>query len=77
MSGNDEKMEVEGKVVEAVKGGFRIELPSNPDGPPNIVMGHLAGKLRKNNIKIVPGDKVKIEISPYDMTKGRITFRLK
>jgi translation initiation factor IF-1 len=71
-------MEVEGVVVEAVKGKFRVKIPSvKPGGTDLYVLGYLAGKLRKNFIKIVPGDKVKIEISPYDVTSGRIVFRLK
>ena len=67
----EEGVTVEGVVTEALKGGkFRVELPSG-----HKVMGHLAGKLRLNQIKIVVGDKVQIELSPYDPEKGRITFR--
>jgi translation initiation factor IF-1 len=73
-------IEVEGIVREALKGKFRVEITperADPNATPVYVLGHLSGKLRQNFIKIVPGDKVKIEISPYDITRGRITFRLK
>jgi translation initiation factor IF-1 len=71
-------IEIEGIVREAVKGAFRIEIPAkSADGKPHFVLAHLAGKLRKNFIKIVPGDRVKVEVSPYDINRGRITFRLK
>jgi translation initiation factor IF-1 len=65
-------IEVEGVVTEAVKGGFRVELDSG-----HKLLCHLGGKLRKHYIRVVPGDKVTVELSPYDMTKGRITYRQK
>ena len=66
-------IEVEGTVREALPSAkFRIELAN---GVP--VTGHLGGKLRKNYIRILPGDKVRVELSPYDLTKGRITYRMK
>jgi translation initiation factor IF-1 len=66
-------IEVEGIVTEALPGAkFRVNLSN---GVP--VMGHLGGKLRKNFIRILPGDRVRVELSPYDLTKGRITFRMK
>jgi translation initiation factor IF-1 len=78
----EEGFEIEGIVTEALKGKFRIRAV--PEGeqidPDNLgieVLGHLAGKLRKHYIKIVPGDRVKVEVSPYDLTRGRITFRMK
>lgn len=81
MSNKDEAVELEGVVVEALRGNFRVEIDnlsgSDPDAPKHEVMAHLAGKLRKNFIKIVPGDRVKVEVTPYDIGKGRITFRLK
>lgn len=78
MSEKEEALELEGVVVESLKSKFRVEIPSNnPEAPAHIVLAHLAGKLRKNYIKIVPGDKVKVEVSPYDLTRGRITFRTK
>ena len=68
----EEAIETEGTVIEAVKGGFRVELDSK-----HIVLCRLGGKLRKHYIRVIPGDKVTVEISPYDMSKGRITFRHK
>ena len=66
-------IELEGKVVEALPGSrFKIELENG-----HIVEGILSGKMRKNNIKVILHDKVKIEMTPYDLTKGRITFRYK
>jgi translation initiation factor IF-1 len=66
-------IEVEGTVTEALPSAkFRVELSNGIS-----VMGHLGGKLRKNFIRILPGDRVRIELSPYDLTKGRITFRMK
>jgi len=51
---------------------FRVKLPNGSD-----VLAHISGKMRKNFIRIVPGDKVTVELSPYDLTKARITFREK
>jgi translation initiation factor IF-1 len=66
-------IEVEGTVMESLRGAqFRIELPN---GMP--VTAHLGGKLRKNYIRVLPGDRVRVELSPYDLTKGRITYRMK
>ena len=68
----EELIEVEGTVVEALPNTmFRVEIQEG-----HIVLAHLGGKLRKHYIRILPGDKVKIELSPYDLTRGRITFRL-
>ena len=68
----EELIEVEGTVVEALPNTiFRVEIQ---DG--HQVLAHLGGKLRKHYIRILPGDRVKIELSPYDLTRGRITFRL-
>lgn len=65
--------EVEGKVLESLPNTlFRIELS---DG--KIIIGHLSGKMRMHFIKILPGDRVRVEMTPYDESKGRITFRLK
>lgn len=67
----DDVIEFEGTVVEALPNAmFRVELPNG-----HVVLAHISGKLRMNFIKIFPGDKVKIEISPYDLTQGRITWR--
>ena len=66
-------IEVEGRVVEKLPNAmFKVELENGHQ-----VLGHISGKLRMNFIKILPGDKVTIELSPYDLTKGRITFRYK
>ena len=68
----EEGVEVEGTVVEALPNArFRVEIQEG-----HVVLAHLAGKLRMHYIRILPGDKVKLELSPYDLTRGRITFRL-
>ena len=67
----EELIEVEGTVVEALPNTmFRVEIQEGHQ-----VLAHLGGKLRKHYIRILPGDKVKLELSPYDLTRGRITFR--
>jgi translation initiation factor IF-1 len=69
----DKPFEVQGKVVEALPNTqFRVMLDNG-----HILLAHAAGKIRKNLIRIIPGDRVNVEISPYDLTKGRIVFRLK
>ena len=75
----EESLEMEGVVVEALKGKFRVEVSfsDEPDAAKHELLAYLGGKMRKNYIKIVPGDKVKVEISPYDMSRGRITYRMK
>ena len=62
---------MEGVVVEAVRGAFRVKLEQGD----HIVLCHLGGKMRKNYIRIVPGDKVSVELTPYDLNRGRITYR--
>jgi translation initiation factor IF-1 len=65
--------EIIGQVIENLPNTlFRVKLP---DG--NIILCHLAGKMRINYIRIMPGDKVKVEMTPYDLKKGRITFRIR
>ena len=67
----EEAIEVEGVVKEALPNTmFRVELKNG-----HLIMAHLSGKMRKHYIRIVPGDSVKVELSPYDLDKGRITFR--
>lgn len=67
----EEKIELEGIVQEALSNGmFRVLLDNQV-----VVLGHLAGKMRKFRIKVLLGDRVKIELSPYDLTRGRICFR--
>ncbi len=66
-------IEQDGTIIEALSNAmFRVELENG-----HIIIAHISGKMRMNYIKILPGDKVKIEMSPYDLTKGRITFRYK
>ncbi|MBR0545503.1 MAG: translation initiation factor IF-1 [Spirochaetia bacterium] len=67
----EEAIEVEGIVKEALPNTmFRVELQNG-----HMIMAHLSGKMRKHYIRIVPGDSVKVELSPYDLDKGRIIFR--
>ena len=67
----EDVIEVEGTVVEALPNtNFKVELENGHQ-----VLAHISGKLRMNYIKILPGDKVKLELSPYDLTRGRITWR--
>lgn len=66
----DDFMELEGVVVDILRDDIKVQLQNG-----HIVTGYLAGKLRINNIKVLIGDRVKVEISPYDLTRGRITWR--
>jgi len=67
----DDVIEVEGIVIEALPNtNFKVQLENG-----HVVLAHISGKLRMNYIKILSGDKVKIELSPYDLTRGRITWR--
>ena len=66
-------IEVTGKVIEALPSGeFKVELENK-----HTVIAHVSGKIRMHYIRILPGDRVTVEISPYDLTRGRITFRHK
>lgn len=66
-------IEVEGKVIEALPNAmFRVKLSNDHE-----VLAHVSGKIRMNFIRILPGDKVTIELTPYDLTRGRITYRFK
>jgi translation initiation factor IF-1 len=68
-----EGVSVEGTVLEALPNAmFRVELENN-----HTVLAHISGKMRMHFIKILPGDKVTVELSPYDLTRGRITYRYK
>ena len=70
MAKND-KIEVEGKILEVLPGyRFKVELSNK-----HVIEGHVSGKMRMNNIRIVEGDTVVLELSPYDLTRGRITYR--
>ena len=69
----EDVIEVEGVVVETLPNTtFKVELENGHQ-----ILGHISGKLRMNYIKILPGDKGKVELSPYDLTRGRITWRAK
>jgi translation initiation factor IF-1 len=71
MSTKEAGIEVQGKVEEALAGGmYRVKVDQGPT-----VLVYASGKMKKFHIKIVPGDRVKLEISPYDLTRGRITYR--
>ena len=69
----DDVIELEGTVVEALPNAlFQVELPNGLK-----ILAHISGKLRMNFIRILPGDKVTVQMSPYDLTRGRITWRSK
>jgi translation initiation factor IF-1 len=69
----EEKIEMEGLIVEALPGTmFRVALTSG-----HTILAYLSGKMRKNYIRILLGDRVKVELSPYDLTRGRISYRFK
>jgi len=69
----EESIEVEGIIKESLPNAmFRVELENG-----HIILAHISGKIRKHFIRILPGDKVKLELSPYDLSKGRITYRNK
>ena len=66
-------IEQDGVIVEALSNAmFRVELENGHE-----ILAHISGKIRKNFIRILPGDKVKVEMTPYDLSRGRITYRLK
>jgi translation initiation factor IF-1 len=69
----DDVIEIEGKVTETLPNAmFKVELENGHE-----ILAHVSGKIRMHYIKILPGDRVQVEMSPYDLTKGRITFRFK
>ncbi|MDD4899524.1 MAG: translation initiation factor IF-1 [Candidatus Omnitrophica bacterium] len=69
----EELIETEGVVLEALPNAmFKVQLENE-----HVVLAHVSGKMRMNFIRILPGDKVKLELSPYDLSRGRITFRVK
>ena len=69
----EERIEFEGTVIEALPNAmFRVEIEGGPK-----ILAYVSGKMRTNFIRILPGDKVEVELSPYDLTKGRIIYRLK
>jgi translation initiation factor IF-1 len=66
-------IELEGEITEALPNAvFRVKVETG-----QIILAHVSGKIRKNFIRILPGDKVKVELSPYDLTRGRITYRMR
>ena len=72
MASQKEVIKLTGIVVEALPNTqFRVELENG-----HIIIAHMSGKMRKNYIRLVPGDKIEVELTPYDLTKGRISFRL-
>ena len=69
----EEAMQMQGEVLESLPNAtFRVKLENG-----HVVLGHISGKMRMHYIRILPGDKVTVELTPYDLTKGRITFRAK
>jgi translation initiation factor IF-1 len=73
MAKKDGVIEIEGSVVEALPNAmFRVKLDNE-----HLVLAHTSGKMRKNRIRVLAGDRVNVEMTPYDLTKGRITFRFK
>lgn len=73
MAANKEVIEFTGTIVETLPNAmFRVKLENE-----HVILAHIAGKMRKHYIKIVPGDSVTVEMTPYDLTKGRITYRHK
>ena len=66
-------IEIEGTIIESMPNAmFRVKLENDHE-----ILAHISGKIRKNFIRILPGDKVKVEMTPYELSRGRITFRLK
>ncbi len=73
ISQKEETIEIEGTILEALPNAmFRVELDNG-----HKILGHISGKMRMHYIKILPGDKVKVELSPYDLSRGRIIYRKK
>ena len=67
----EDKIEVEGKILESLPNAmFRVKIPGE-----RVILAHISGKMRVHYIKILPGDSVKVELSPYDLTRGRIIYR--
>ncbi|MDI6800052.1 MAG: translation initiation factor IF-1 [Actinomycetota bacterium] len=73
MTNKEETIEVEGKVIETLPNAmFRVELTNG-----HVLLAHISGKMRMHYIRILPGDRVTVELSPYDLSRGRITYRHK
>ena len=73
MAPADDKVEFEGEVMEALRNGiFRLSLDNGHEA-----LGYVSGKMRRFRIRIAPGDRVRVELSPYDLSRGRITYRMR
>lgn len=73
MSKKNGFIELEGTILESLPNAmFKVELANG-----HVIIGHISGKIRQNNIRIIPDDRVIVELSPYDLSKGRITYRFK
>ncbi len=73
MAKDKDVIELEGELTEALPNAlFRVKVETG-----QMVLAHVSGKIRKHFIRILPGDRVKVELSPYDLTRGRITYRMK
>ena len=73
MAKNSDMIEMEGVVNESLpNASFRVELDNG-----HLVLAHISGKMRRHRIRVLPGDRVQVELSPYDLTRGRLTFRYK
>ena len=73
MASQKEVIKLTGSVIEALPNTqFRVELENG-----HVIVAHMSGRMRKNYIRLVPGDRVEVELTPYDLTKGRISFRVK
>ena len=71
IAGKEEKVELEGEVIEAFRSGlFKVALDNGHE-----TLGYTAGKMRRYRIRIFPGDRIKVELSPYDLSRGRIVYR--
>lgn len=71
MAGKEEKIEFEGEIKEALSNGkYRVELDNGHE-----LLAYVAGKMRRFRIRVLPGDRIKVELSPYDLTRGRIVYR--
>ena len=76
--GKEGAIEVEGRVVEQMRDAtFKVEIVNQKTGKSHIIKAYIAGKLRKSSIRVLEGDTVKVELSPYDLTNGRIIWRIK
>ena len=74
MASQKEVIKLTGKIVESLPNTqFRVEIEENG----HIIIAHMSGRMRRNYIRLVPGDRVEVEFTPYDLTKGRITYRFK